>query len=123
MSVASEIDRIEQAKEDIKSEIAAKGVSVPSNAKIDDLAQYVAAIPTGGAPTETVTAATLTSGSDYSTTIANYTNGKSIVDVYLNGMRLRADADYTLSSSGVMTLSFTPDAANNEIMIVHRRWD
>ena len=47
MSVASEILRLEGAKADIKTAIEAKGVTVPSSAKLDDYNTYVAQIPTG----------------------------------------------------------------------------
>lgn len=47
MSVASEILRLEGAKADIKTAIEAKGVTVPSSAKLDDYNTYIAQIPTG----------------------------------------------------------------------------
>ena len=48
MSVASEIQRIQGAEADIKTAIAGKGVTVPASAKIDDLADLIDAIQTGG---------------------------------------------------------------------------
>ena len=50
MSVATEIQRIQGAKSDLRSAIQAKGVSVPSNALIDAYPDYVDAIPQGSAP-------------------------------------------------------------------------
>lgn len=47
MSIASEIQRIQSAKADLKTAIEAKGVSVPSSATIDTYDDYVAQI-TGG---------------------------------------------------------------------------
>ena len=47
MSIHSEITRIQQAKIDLISKIAEKGVSVPSDASIDDLASLVQTIQTG----------------------------------------------------------------------------
>lgn len=47
MSVQSEIDRIEQAKADIKEAITSKDVTVPTTAKIDDMAAYIDRIQTG----------------------------------------------------------------------------
>ena len=44
MSVASEIQRIQSAKADLRTAIQAKGVTVPSSAKLDDYDTYVAAI-------------------------------------------------------------------------------
>lgn len=48
MSVASEITRLSSAKSDIIQAIAAKGVAVPSSAKLDDLAPFIASITGGG---------------------------------------------------------------------------
>ena len=50
MSVASEIQRIQGAKADLKTAIQAKGVSVPSSALIDDYPDYVDAIQQGSTP-------------------------------------------------------------------------
>lgn len=48
MSIASEITRLQNAKASIKTSIEAKGVTVPSSAKLDDYDTYVDAIQTGG---------------------------------------------------------------------------
>lgn len=48
MSVATEILRIQGAEADIKNAITGKGVTVPASAKIDDLADLIDAIQTGG---------------------------------------------------------------------------
>lgn len=50
MSVASEIARLQQAKADLKTAIEGKGVTVPSNALLDDYADLVDAIQQGSAP-------------------------------------------------------------------------
>ena len=50
MSVATEISRLQTAKSDIKTAIEAKGVTVPSSAKIDVYDDYIAQISTGGFP-------------------------------------------------------------------------
>ena len=47
MSIATELDRIIQAKDDIKTSIENKGITVPSNALISDYSTYVDSIPTG----------------------------------------------------------------------------
>ena len=47
MTIASQIERIETAKQNIKSAIQAKGVTVPSNALISDYANYISQISTG----------------------------------------------------------------------------
>lgn len=48
MSVQSQIDRLETAKNAIVSAITGKGVSVPSGTKMDGLAALIEAITTGG---------------------------------------------------------------------------
>ena len=48
MSIASEITRLQNAKADIKTAIEAKGVTVPSSAKLDDYDTYVSQISGGG---------------------------------------------------------------------------
>ena len=48
MSIASEITRLQTAKADIKAAIEGKGVTVPSAATLDDYADLVEAIQTGG---------------------------------------------------------------------------
>lgn len=50
MSVATEISRLQTAKSDIKTAIEAKGVEVPSSAKIDVYDDYISQISTGGFP-------------------------------------------------------------------------
>lgn len=50
MSIADDLTRIQGAKADIKTAIEAKGVSVPSSAKLDAYDGYIAAIPQGSAP-------------------------------------------------------------------------
>lgn len=48
MSIASEITRLNGAKADIIQAIADKGVTVPSSAKLDDMAELIASISGGG---------------------------------------------------------------------------
>jgi hypothetical protein len=48
MSIASEITRIQSAKNSIKAAIEAKGVTVPASASIDTYADYVSQISCGG---------------------------------------------------------------------------
>lgn len=47
MSVANEIERLQQAKADLKTAIEAKGVTVPTSAKLDDYPDLVAEIEQG----------------------------------------------------------------------------
>lgn len=48
MSIASEISRLQTAKADLKTAIEGKGVTVPSNTKLDGYADLVDSIETGG---------------------------------------------------------------------------
>ena len=48
MSIATEITRLQNAKADIKTSIEAKGVTVPSSAKLDTYSSYVDQISGGG---------------------------------------------------------------------------
>ncbi len=48
MAISDELTRIQTAKADIKASIEAKGVTVPSSALIDQYADYVDEIQTGG---------------------------------------------------------------------------
>ncbi len=52
MSIATEITRLQNAKASIKGSIEAKGVTVPSNAKLDTYSSYVDQIQTGGGGSE-----------------------------------------------------------------------
>lgn len=50
MSIASEITRLQQAKSDLATSIANKGVTVPSTTTLDGYAALVDQIQTGGSP-------------------------------------------------------------------------
>lgn len=49
MSIATEIQRLQTAKENIKTAITNKGVTVPASAKVDTYNNYIGQIETGGA--------------------------------------------------------------------------
>ena len=55
MSIASEITRLQEAKRDILSAIAEKGVEVPVGASLSDCAQLIASIPQGGSALTDIT--------------------------------------------------------------------
>ena len=48
MSIATQIQRLQTAKADIKTAIENKGVTIPSNATIDAYPTYVSQITSGG---------------------------------------------------------------------------
>lgn len=54
MSIASEIERLQNAKADIKTSIESKGVTVPSNETLDNYSDYIDSIQTGGGGTTSV---------------------------------------------------------------------
>lgn len=63
MSISSEIDRLEAAKSQLAAAISAKGVTVPTSARLDAYPDYVASIPVGGSPrTYRVVVGTSTAG-------------------------------------------------------------
>ena len=61
MSISSEITRISNAKTAIAESIANKGVTVPSETKIDGMATLIDSIQTGGAAVQPSKALTVTS--------------------------------------------------------------
>lgn len=73
-------------------------------------------------PTESHQYATVPKDSPYSVTVTGYANGKSLVEVYLNGLRMIPDKEYTLSASGVMALKSVLNTDGNTIHIVHKKW-
>lgn len=124
MSVQSEIKRIKQAKADIISAIEAKGVGVPSNASIDDLAALVSEISQSGMPQKATVYYYPSSGSEnYSFNVQGYDSSISDVDIYMNGMLLTKHDEYEITESGQVTLTFTVDTAGNIITVVHRRYE
>ena len=134
--IATEIARIQQAKDDIRTAIQAKGVTVPASAKIDTYNTYVAAIQTGGGGgsnlttlnvTPTTSAQTLTptspvdgwdevnvsavtSSIDANITAGNIKSGVNILGVtgtYTGGSATIASTTATVGTSNASSISFT----------------
>lgn len=120
MSVASEINRLESAKEAIKAAIENKGVEVPENTKLDEMATFINLIAV--TPTENYYEETLEANTAYTKTIPDFEQGKSLVDVYLNGLRLMKEREYTISQNGLLTLIQKSTTGKDKIIIVHWRW-
>ena len=72
MSIASEIERLQGAKSEIKTSIENKGVTVSSDAKLDDYSDYIDSIASGGTDTSD---ATLSSNSELLAGVTAYSQG------------------------------------------------
>lgn len=105
MSIASEISRLQTAKTDIKTAIEAKGVTVPSSAKIDVFDDYIAQIPTGGSyqsktvsPTESSQIVSPDSGYDALSSVTV----NAISNTYVgSGIARKSSSDLTASGATV----------------------
>ena len=94
MSIASEINRLINAKDAIRSAIQAKGVTVPSTAKLDQFAIYISAIEGSGGEVISVSSPVF-SFSNNTITITCSTDGSTIYYKESN------DADYSVYSSAI----------------------
>lgn len=105
MNIASEISRLQTAKTDIKTAIEAKGVTVPSSAKIDVFDDYIAQIPTEGSyqsktvsPTESSQIVSPDSGYDALSSVTV----NAISSTYVgSGIARKSSSDLTASGATV----------------------
>lgn len=97
MSISSELDRIIDAKAAIRSAIAAQGVSVPSDATLDEYPAYIALIE-GGEPVATAPAAF---------TVGQWTATAGVEQIELNITALPDDG-----GSAITTLQYRLDAGS-----------
>lgn len=77
------------------------------------------AIPPGYNSVTTV-AATMTSGTAYSTTLADYDSSKSEVQAFVNGLLL-GSSEYSITDAGVFTMAKALTGNANTIIIKHWR--
>lgn len=74
------------------------------------------------APQETVYSYPLSINVLFSATIPNYLVGNSLVEVYVNGLRLAETTEYTLDKNGLLTLLIAMHTDNNKLLIIHKKW-
>lgn len=101
MSIASEITRLQNAKDDLRTAIQAKGVTVPSTAKLDDYDTYVQSIST----TPNLQAKTATPSTSQQVVTADY-NYQGLSQVTVSAVTSAIDSDIVAGNikSGVNIL-------------------
>ena len=92
MSIASEIERLQGAKAEIKTSIENKGVTVSSDAKLDDYSDYIDSIASGGTDTSD---ATLSNSYELLSGITAYSKGAK----YIGSMANKGNKTFTPSTS------------------------
>lgn len=104
MSIASEITRLQNAKDDLRTAIQAKGVTVPATAKLDDYDTYVASISI----TPTLQAKTATPSTSQQVITPDY-NYQGLSQVTVSAVTSAIDADIVAGNikSGVNILGVT----------------
>lgn len=104
MSIASEITRLSNAKDAIKTALEGKGVTVPSETKIDEYAELIGDIETGGGLPTGI------SGVDYGTvtpssnTTGNFTITHGLGAIPKGGILWTDDQSTTANTDATFTL-------------------
>ena len=106
MSIKTEIDRIKQSKADIISALKSKGVTVPSDASIDDLSALVDAIEVASDPVLQTKSATPKTSSQTISPDSGY-DGLSKVTISAVTSSIDSDIKATNIKKGVNILGVT----------------
>ena len=96
MSIQSQINRITEAKNDIASAIAGKGVDVPAGTKIDGMANLVHNIQVGDDTSDATATAT-----DMAEGVTAYVNGQKVTGALPVGGLQMTDCPLQMDSSGL----------------------
>ena len=63
----------------------------------------------------------LEQGKTYTFDVPNYEQGKSVVDIYLNGLKMVEEKHYSISSIGHVSLKNEICSDGNELSVTHRK--
>lgn len=66
----------------------------------------------------------LEKGKTYTFDVPNYEQGKSVVDIYMNGLKMMEEKHYSISSTGKVSMKNEVYSEGNVLSVVHRklRW-
>lgn len=125
MSIASEITRLQSAKADLKTAIEGKGVTVPSDATLDDYADLVDSISGGGGDV-TVTPLSVTENATYTAPTGTAYSPVTVNVQSGGGSTTPQEAlKSVLENAGFVFVTFTPQtpASGNYFEVQHTLGD
>ena len=111
MSVASEIERLQGAKADMKTALESKGVTVPTDANVDSYASLISSISTGGLPT-LVDTKTATNNGSHSTSFTGLTCTKALLICWFRTTSTQPVTRVTSVTGATRTLLMGNDATS-----------
>ena len=88
---------------------------------LDKLKKLMPKILANAVPTETNYNVEINSSTS-TYTVPGYVNGKSYVEVFLNGFKLVPEVHYNISTSGVITLVNKVHEGGNYLHVLHRKY-
>ncbi len=122
-TIPAEVNRLETAKSQLASAISAKGVTVPTSAKLDAYPDYVASIPAGGSPrTYRVVVGTSTAGwtADDCDYLCNGTTDQTTISQAIAALPEEGGVVYFLDGTYVLTSTLTISGDNITLAGNHR---